>query len=364
MLMHSGLDHFGINNTRLMMYSNRWKYRESFGTAVQTLELFDDMSGFYTCLDRAGVLQRAEYVCNKYKHRHRRGRHWISVTRRGNQRPKFGKSSFNDDFVSIHVDEIYDVLTWASKFSCFKLGDHFLQQTLGLFQGCALSVILALFTAAADEDRWLSSLGADRKLIYGFRYFDDRFLSFTYQMFSATSRAKATYLRDTSSRIYMDGIVCEPEDPPNFLESAITERPDGTLLLMHNNKNWDSVCTHGSQCIITQLPRCSFHTSSILDGYRLSRIKSVVRHSNTEFGMITAALQLITEWTTCLGDNVEDVIRMLKSLCHNTSKTMSAVWDAVYDITIKCNDAAAPMIEHTDTPNCSECSYTTCVNCD
>jgi hypothetical protein len=360
MLMNSGLDHLGINNTRLMLYSDRWKHRESLGATAQTLELLDDMSGFYTCLDRAGVLQRAKYVCDKYKLRHRRGRHWITVARRGCSPPKFGKSSYSDDYVSVHVDEIYEVLVWASGFSCFKLGVHFLRQILGLFQGCALSVILALFTAAADEDRWLCSLGADRQLVFGFRWFDDRFLWFIYTMFSTTSRSKATRLRKDSSQIYMDGIECEPEDPPNFLESALTERPDGTLLLMHNNKNWSSICTHGCQSIITQLPRSSFHPDSILDGYRISRIKSVIMHANTDFGMIAAALQQITEWTTCLGDDVDDVIRMLRCLCHNTTRSTRGIWKTVLDITTRCNEATVPSGEHLDDPEGSECSATIC----
>ena len=360
MLTHSGLDHLGISNTRLSLYKDRWKHREELGTKVQTMELLDDMSGFYTCLDREGVLQRAEYVHRKFKAKHRRDRHFISVSRRGGCTPKFGKSTNDDDFVCIHVDEILEVLVWASQFSCFMFGIHFLEQILGLFHGCALSVILALFTAAADEDRWLCSLGADRPLVFGFRYFDDRKLWFMYYVFSTTSRSKATTLKRQSTQIYMLGIECEPEEPPNFLESSLIELPDGSLSLMHNNKSWSSICLNSCQSVYTQLPRCSFSPTSVIDGHRVSRLKSVVMHSNTHIGMVTAALQQIIEWTTCLGDTIPDVMRILRCLQHNTTRITRGVWPAILQITTKCS-GVTDLLEQIDDPDSeSECSITVC----
>ena len=360
MLTHAGLDHLGISNTRLLNYKDRWEHREKLGAKVQTMELLDDMSGFYTSLNRNGVLQRASYVLKKFKACHRKSRHWISVPKRGNGTPRFGKSTNDDDYVWIHVDEILDVLTWASQFSCFMFGTSFLEQTLGLFQGCALSVILALFTASADEDKWLGSLGADRSLVFGFRYFDDRKLWFIYNMFSATSRARATALKEQSTMIYMAGIECEPEESPNFLETCISELSDGSLHLAHNNKNWDSVCQHNSQSVYTQLPRCSFSPTSVIDGHRASRLKTVVMHSNNHFGMITAALQQIIEWTTCLGDTTHDAIRILRCLQHNTTRITRGVWPTVLQITTKCSGVTDLLQPIDGTDNVSECSNTVC----
>ena len=353
-LTHSKLDHFGITNTRLSQYSSRWKYRESLGTTAQVL---DDMSGFYTCLDRSGVLQRAQYILEKFKRSHRRGKHWISVPRRGKSTPKFGKTTNCDDFVSLHVDDIYEILVWASQFSNFKLGRHFLTQVLGLFQGCALSVILALYTAAADEDRWLSSLGNDRRLIYGFRYFDDRCLWILYFPLSTTSRSRATELKHLCTTFYMHGIECEPEPPPCFLESIITELPNGTLDFQHNNKNWDNVLLHRCQSIYSQLPRCSYQFCSIIDGYRISRLKSVITHSNTTIGKTTAAIQQVTEWHTCLQDEFDDILRVLKCLLRNPPQKTRDIWHAVMTATVSCfsHQLTVPPADSDE----SECSFTT-----
>lgn len=322
-LLHAGLDQFGIFQTRLQAYSDRWKYREAQGDLAATFNLMDDMSGFYTCLDRSGVLDRAKYVIDKFKARHRRGRHWLSVPIRGNGAVKFGKSS--EGCVNIHVDEIFAVLLWASDFSCFMLGIHFLVQLLGLFQGCALSVILSLMTAGADEDRWLCSLGNDRRLVVGFRYFDDRFIWFIYFVDCLESKARAKQLMADAPGIYMVGIVCEPEDPPDFLESTILESPDGHVILMHNNKNWDHVAEHGRQKIITQLPRSSYTSKTIIDGHRMSRLRSIVKHANSFEAKIRASLQMVVEWVICLGDTMDDAARILMKLREKRSQPLE-VW--------------------------------------
>ena len=358
MLTHAGLDHFGISNTCLSVYKHRWKYREKLGTSVMTTDLLDDMSGFYTCLDRNGVLQRAQYVLDKFKSNVRRSKHWISVPRRMKIPTRFGKSSNDDRYVHIHVDEIIDVLKWASQFSSFMLGKHFLEQSLGLFQGCALSVILALFTASADEDRWLNSLGADRNLVFVFRYFDDRKLWFIYNPYSATSRCKALRLKQLSTQIYMIGIECEPEDSPNFLECCITEQPDGSLSLSHYNKNWESVCHRNCQCVYSQLSRCSYTPSTVIDGHRATRLNSVVTHCNSHDGMVIAALQQVAEWTTCLEDTIPDVIRILTHLQHKMQKTTRRVWPHVLQIVTDCRDAMDIRQQLEDASSASECSFT------
>ena len=135
----------------------------------------------------------------------------------------------------------------------------------------------------------------------------------------------------------MAGIECEPEESSNFLETCFTELPDGSLHLTHNNKNWDSVCQCNCQSVYTQLPRCSFSLTSIIDGHRISRLKNVVMHSNNHIGMITAALQQIIEWIICLGDTIHDVMRILRCLQHNTMRITRGVWPIILQITTKCS---------------------------
>ena len=180
-------------------------------------------------------------------------------------------------------------------------------------------------TAGADEDRWLCSLGNDRRLVVGFRYFDDRFIWFIYFIDCLESKARAKQLMADAPGIYMVGIVCEPEDPPDFLESTILESPDGHVILMHNNKNWDHVVEHGRQKIITQLPRSSYTSKTIIDGHRMSRLRSIVKHANSFEAKIRASLQMVVEWVICLGDTMDDAARILMKLREKRSQPLE-VW--------------------------------------
>lgn len=312
-LMQSGLDHLGVSSTRLLAYLDRWKHRRQLATSAASFELMDDMSGFYTSLNRIGVLERAKYVLDRFKERHRKPRHWLRLQCHGNFPVRFGKSS-SDDYVSVHVDDVQDVLQWATNFSCFMLGTVMLEQVLGLFQGCALSVILALMTAAADEAHWLALLGADRPLVCGLRYVDDRYLRFVYLLNNPESKATAYLLKTESSCIYMEGIVCEVVDPGPFLESIISEEADGKLVMRHYNKNWESIDLHGRPLYLSQPSRASFCGQSKIDGYRMARLRAVVSHCSS-FGLqMLAVQQTIAEWLLGLGDEIADVLRVVTRL--------------------------------------------------
>ena len=328
-LVNAGLDQFGIFQTRLVAYKDRWALREEAGDSAATLKKMDDMSGFYTSLDRAGVLVRAKYCIDKYKSRFRKNKHWLNVPIRGGDPVCTGKSC--EGRVNIHIDEIYDVLVWASNYSSFALGEHFLEQLLGLFQGCALSVILSLMCAAADEDKWLTSIGDDRKYVSGVRYFDDRWILFMYFLDCFESKRVATKLHSECSKFYMEGIVCEPEPPPHFLESSIFESNDGLILLFHNNKNWDTLHSENRQKIITQMPRSCYAPTSVINGHRMSRLRSIVAHSNTLEGKISSVIQMITEWIVCLGDDMADVRRIMKRLYTKKRKPVM-VWHLILKI--------------------------------
>ena len=130
-LVNAGLDQFGIFQTRLMAYRDRWALKEKAGDSAATLKKMDDMSGFYTCLDRAGVLDRPQYCFDKYKNIFRKNKHWLNVHVRGRDPVCTGKSW--EGRINIHVDEIFGILVWASNYSSFTLGKHFLEQLLGLF---------------------------------------------------------------------------------------------------------------------------------------------------------------------------------------------------------------------------------------
>ena len=223
---------------------------------------------------------------------------------------------------------MYDVLVWASGFACFMLGEKFLEQLLGLFQGCGLSVILSLMTAGADEDVWLGGLGNDRRLFAGLRYFDDRMIRILYWIDCAISEMRATELEKECTIFYMEGILCEAEEPPDFLESKAYENEDCSITLLHNNKNWEHILETGRQKITTQMPRNSFILSSMIKGHKISRLRSIVQHANSECGQLIACLQMIVEWLVCLGDTMGDVEPVLPNLI-DMKRQPRRVWEHI-----------------------------------
>ena len=158
-----------------------------------------------------------------------------------------------------------------------------------------MSVILALMTAGADEDKWLKILGCDRRLVAGLRYFDDRCIWIMHLGGCATSGARADELVAACTEFYMEGILCEHEEPPNFLESMIYENNDCSVTLLHNNKNWENMLLTGEQKIYTQMPRRSFIAGSMINGHRMSRLRSIVKPANSECAQLLACLQMIVE---------------------------------------------------------------------
>ena len=64
------------------------------------------------------------------------------------------------------------IIRWTTQYRTFTLGRLLLKQKFGLFQGCPLSVYLALSIAfIAEHDARLSTLG---KAIRGMRHVDDK----------------------------------------------------------------------------------------------------------------------------------------------------------------------------------------------
>ena len=145
------------------------------------------------------------------------------------------------------------------------------------------------------------------------------------------SKRVATRLHSESSEFYTDGIACEAEPPPNFLESSIFESNDGQILLFHNNKNWEMVCSEHRQKIITQMPRSCYAARSTIDGHRMSRLRSIVVHSNTLEGKICSVIQMITEWILCLGDTMVDVKRIVRCLYRKRKKPWM-IWHLILKI--------------------------------
>ena len=72
----------------------------------------------------------------------------------------------------MRLDELTRIIQWTTDYRTFTLGTLVLKQKRGLFQGCPLSVYLALSIAFISEhDALLSPLG---NIVRGLRYVDDK----------------------------------------------------------------------------------------------------------------------------------------------------------------------------------------------
>ena len=122
---------------------------------------------------------------------------------------------------------------------------------------------------------------------------------------------RATELEKECTTLYMECILCEAEEPPDFLESKAHENEDCSIALRHSNKDWERILETGSQMITTQMSRTSSILSSMIKGHRISRLRSIVKHANSECDQPIACLQMVVEWLVCLGDTIDDVKSVL-----------------------------------------------------
>ena len=137
----------------------------------------DDIEGFFTNVDAEAAIAAHERVIQIYlaqfANKKRVGKRRFQATARNsnkiyvpvakNIKPGPGcqnTSKFTGKYSTVRLKELTAIIRWTTQYRTFTLGTLTLKQKCGLFQGCPLSVYLALSIAFVSEhDARLSTLG-------------------------------------------------------------------------------------------------------------------------------------------------------------------------------------------------------------
>ena len=301
----------------------------------------DDIEGFFTNVDVDAAIAAHERVIQLYLHQYTKKkkvgkRKYQATARNSNQifvpRAKtvkpgpghYNTSKFPGKFSTVKVKEMTTVIRWTTQFRTFTLGKLLLTQKSGLFQGCPLSVYLALSIAfIAEHDASLSTLG---KSIRGLRYVDDKMgITMAENNPAAIQQAKSN-LKEYNS-VYHHSLSVK-EEPPVQSKQGITKyvyighiltNTGKTICREYYNKNWHH---YNRLYPFRQVFKLEQHYGSYCDkmsirGQRKGRLFAIIR--STDNSRLRQVLcEKLFEYTFGLGDPPAFTIRILNSLLLTT----------------------------------------------
>ena len=183
----------------------------------------DDIEGFFTNVDVTAAIAAHERIVQLYldpfRNKRKVGKRKFQATARNSgkiyvpyaksEKPvpgNYNKSKIPGRYSTVRLDELTRIIQWTTDYRTFTLGTLVLKQKRGLFQGCPLSVYLALSIAFISEhDALLSPLG---NIVRGLRYVDDKMgITITENTPIKIQEAKGTLLE--YNQIYHDSQVKE-----------------------------------------------------------------------------------------------------------------------------------------------------------
>ena len=173
------------------------KIQDYFNTMIQRRNIqdpvlvirSDDIEGFFTNVDVDAAITAHERVIQLYllqfANKQRVGKRRFQATSRNSnkiyvplaktikpQPGHYNTTKLPGKYSTVKLQEMTKIIQWTTQYRTFTLGNLMLKQKNGLFQGCPLSVYLALSIAFISEhDARLSTMG---KTVHGLRYVDDK----------------------------------------------------------------------------------------------------------------------------------------------------------------------------------------------
>ena len=297
----------------------------------------DDIEGFFTNVDVTAAIAAHERIVQLYldpfRNKRKVGKRKFQATARNSgkiyvpyaksEKPvpgNYNKSKLSGRYSTVKLDELTRIIKWTTDYRTFTLGTLVLKQKRGLFQGCPLSVYLALSIAFISEhDALLSPLG---NIVRGLRYVDDKMgITITENTPIKIQEAKETLLE--YNQIYHDSLTVK-EEPP------VWQTPDNVkyvyighiltcngkeIIREYYNKNWHC---HKWPQPFRQVFKLEQHYGSYCDttslrGQRMGRLMMIMR--STDLPRIRQVLcEKLYEYSEGLGDPPSFTIRLLRRL--------------------------------------------------
>jgi hypothetical protein len=314
----------------------------------------DDIEGFFTNVDLEAAIEAHERIIElyltQYANKKKVGKRRFQATSRNCKKifvpiAKTSKpgpgwcnvTKFPGKYSTIQLKELTKIIRWATQYRTFTLGTLVLKQKSGLFQGCPLSVYLALSIAFVSEhDARLSTIG---KAIQGLRYVDDKMgITIVENNPMAITTAKELLLEYND--IYHQSLTVKEEMPIMSTPGCTKYIYIGHILTNtgkyiereYFNKNWHH---YDRRFPFRQVFKLEQHYGSYCDisaiqGQRMGRLMAIIRSTDTN-RLRQILCEKLFEYTTGLGDPPSFTIRLLRRLLR-TSTNNSTQSDIIIEI--------------------------------
>lgn len=283
-----------------------------YGDSTGFLPVLGDVKEMFTNLRHDEILEAVQVIVDSAKKMTRSK--FVRVPKSAELKPSFGKSANKFTTSEISFEQIMGVVRFDLDYAFFSVGTHVVQQKKGAPIGGVISSAYAIVTCAVSEHKWLTSLGADSRLIDMTRYVDDTAGMIAYDTRRIETAGKAIEIRKSLyNDCYPDSLVLEEEPFENgefrFLET--TTKVEGTrLTAVHFLKNKESISSTGQQKFYNLKDFASFEPRTTKKGVIIARLMAIKQNCSREEDIATVVLDFFTELKTLGYSN-----RFLKTVC-------------------------------------------------
>jgi hypothetical protein len=223
-------------------------------------------------------------------------------------------------FSVVQLKDLTPIIKWTARYRTFTLGKLILRQKDGLFQGCPLSVYLALAIAFVSEhDASLTTIG---KSIRGCRYVDDK-MNFTIAENNPISILQAKENLKKFNDTYHPSLTVKEEPAISTVPGATKYVYIGHILTNtgteikreYFNKNWHHYKRGETfkQVYKVEQHYGSYCSLTALRGQRIGRLLTILRSSDPDRQMQVLCEKLF-EYTYGLHDPIPFTISLLRLL--------------------------------------------------
>ncbi|GBG91828.1 hypothetical protein CBR_g53719 [Chara braunii] len=174
-------------------------------------------------------------------------------------------------YVSMEFETIIKLVRYDLGHVYMRCGEGIGRQRVGIPMGKATSPVLATITCAMAERKWLSALGADRRMVHGWRMVDDVSIVVGYKD-DGVSRAVADKVFESFEQCYDSNLKLERKDGEvnywNFIGGVMYVVPEPLQLhFVTGTKNTVSLRSNG---------RLKYQTMQDYASYSEKKTKKVV----------------------------------------------------------------------------------------
>jgi hypothetical protein len=301
------------------------------------ITMSDDIEGFFTNVNVDAAIEAHERIICLYQiqfaNKKRQGKRRFQPTARNSKKvfvplaktvkpiPGYQDTSkIPGKYSTVQLKDLTPIIKWTAQYRTFTLGKLILRQKDGLFQGCPLSVYLALAIAFVSEhDASLTTIG---RSIRGCRYVDDK-MNFTISENNAPSILLAKDNLKLFNSTYHPSLTVKEEQAVSTLAGVTKYVYIGHILTNtgteikreYYNKNWHHYKQgepfkqvykleqhYGSYCSITALR-----------GQRIGRLLTILRSSDPD-RQLQVLCEKLYEYTYGLQDPIPFTISLLRLL--------------------------------------------------